>query len=116
VTAVIREASMIARVWKGVTLEAKAEAYLKYLQDTGVKEYQATPGNQGVYVLRRIGNGQAEFVLISLWESYEVIVKFAGDEIERAVYYPEDKEYLLSLEPTVTHYEVLMSPQKNWEI
>jgi len=32
---------------------------------------------------------------------------FAGEDVERAHYYPEDREYLLELEPTVTHYEVL---------
>ena len=103
---------MIARVWKGVTSEINAETYLQYLQDTGVKELIATPGNQGVYVLRRIENGQAEFVFISLWNSYEAIAQFAGEDIERAVYYPEDKEYLLSLEPTVIHYKVLVDPEK----
>ncbi len=104
---------MIARIWKGVTPEAKAEEYLKYMQGTGIKDLQGTPGNQGVYVLRRIENGLAEFVFISLWKSYEVIAQFAGEDSERAVYYPEDKEYLLSLEPLVTHYDVLVNPSSN---
>ncbi len=105
---------MIARVWKGVTSEINAETYLQYMQDTGVKDLLTTPGNQGVYVLRRIENGQAEFVFISLWKSYEAITLFAGEEIERAVYYPEDEEYLLSLEPSVTHYEVLVNPGQDY--
>jgi hypothetical protein len=29
---------------------------------------------------------------------------------ERAHYYPEDREFLLYLEPTVTHYEVDVAP------
>jgi hypothetical protein len=48
---------------------------------------------------------------VSLWESVDAIRKFAGPDIERAVYYPEDKEFLLELEPNVTHYEVLVRPQ-----
>ncbi len=43
----------------------------------------------------------------TLWESFESIRKFAGDDIEKARYYPDDKDYLLELEPHVTHYEVL---------
>ena len=31
----------------------------------------------------------------------------AQADVERAHYYPEDRDYLLELEPTVTHYEVL---------
>ena len=101
---------MIARIWQGATPEAKAEQYLDYMRQTGVKELQTTEGNRGVYVLRRIDNGQAEFTFISLWESWEAIRRFAGDEVERAVYYPEDSDYLVSLTPQVTHYEVLVAP------
>ncbi len=35
------------------------------------------------------------------------IRRFAGDDVERARYYPEDRAYLLELEPGVAHYEVL---------
>ena len=49
------------------------------------------------------------FLTVSFWESWDAIRKFAGDEIDRPVYYPEDKEYLLEFEPKVVHYEVLVS-------
>ncbi len=101
---------MIARIWKGLTLESRADQYLAYMQETGVKELRETPGNQGVYVLRRITDGQAEFVFISLWESFDAIRRFAGEEVDRAVYYPEDKAYLLALDPHVMHYEVVAAP------
>jgi hypothetical protein len=32
---------------------------------------------------------------------------YAGEDVTRARYYPEDTRYLLELEPAVTHYEVL---------
>ncbi len=100
-------AHLIARVWRGRTPAAKADAYYEILQQTGLKEYQATAGNQGVRVLRRMDGDEAEFVLISFWESEEAIRRFAGDDIERAFYYPEDDDFLLTFEPTVIHYEVL---------
>jgi heme-degrading monooxygenase HmoA len=98
---------MIARIWRGVTPEAKADRYLEYLMATGLKDYRATAGSRGVQVLRRIHDGRAEFLLISVWESFDAIRQFAGDDVEKAVYYPEDKDYLLELEPTVAHYEVV---------
>lgn len=101
---------MIARIWHGTTREADAGAYLDYVQRTGLQEYRTTAGNRGVYVLRRTGRGKADFLLISLWESNEAIRGFAGDDIEKAVYYAEDKDFLLELEPDVTHYEVLVEP------
>jgi hypothetical protein len=69
---------MIARIWRGVTPAEKADQYLEYLEKTGLKDYRAVPGNQGVQVLRRTYEGKTEFLLISLWESYETIRAFAG--------------------------------------
>ncbi len=85
---------------------SKGDAYAAYLRRTGVPECRATPGNRGVEVLRRTAGGETHFLFISLWDSMDAIRTFAGDDVERARYYPEDREYLLELEPTVTHYEV----------
>lgn len=98
---------MIARVWRGTTPAHKADEYLTYLEATGLKTYRATPGNQGVQVLRRIVGDEVEFVLTSLWDSLDAIRTFAGDDYERAVYYPADKDFLLAFAPTVDHFEVM---------
>ena len=103
---------MIARTWHGVTDASKSDEYLEYLNETGVPEYQATEGNLGVYVLRRIEDDKAHFLLLTLWESADAIKKFAGSDMEKARYYPEDDKFLLELEPMVTHYEVMVEPKK----
>jgi len=100
---------MIARIWTGRTLASQADEYMSYMQTTGVRELRATEGNCGVYVLRRIDGDEAEFTFISLWASLEAIRRFAGEEIDRAVYYPEDRRYLLRLDPNVGHHEVLVA-------
>ncbi len=100
---------MIARIWKGRTLASQADRYLDYMLTTGVHDLRATEGNQGVYVLRRMEDGQAEFTFLSLWDSLEAVRRFAGEEIDQAVYYPEDHDYLLALDPKVAHYEVLVA-------
>lgn len=101
---------MIARIWRGVTRESDKDTYFEYLKQTGLKEYASIPGNQGLWVLWRVSGGEAEFTLISLWESWDAIKAFAGADYERAVYYPEDERFLLHPDPHVTHYEVLESP------
>jgi hypothetical protein len=58
----------------------------------------------------KVPSGEAHFLFFSLWDSWEAIRAFAGEDVDRARYYPEDAEYLLELEPTVTHYEVLLAP------
>ena len=97
---------LIARLWHGAVPAAKGDAYAAYLRRTGVTECRATPGNRGVEVLRRTVGGATHFLFISFWDSMDAIRIFAGDDVERAHYYPEDRDYLLELEPTVTHYEV----------
>jgi heme-degrading monooxygenase HmoA len=97
---------MIARLWRGLTPAHLAEDYLRYLHATGLKDYAATDGNRGMLVLGNVGAEQAEFALISFWESMDAIRRFAGDDVEKAVYYPEDEKYLLTFEPKVAHYEV----------
>jgi heme-degrading monooxygenase HmoA len=101
---------MIARTWHGVVLTEDADAYHAYLLRTGVPDYRTTPGNEGVYVLRRAEGERTHFLLLTFWASWDAVRAFAGDDVERARYYPEDRRYLLELEPTVTHYEVLEHP------
>jgi heme-degrading monooxygenase HmoA len=100
---------MIARTWHGRVPAAKADAYHDYLLRTGVADYAGTPGNHGVHVLRRVEGEVAHFLLITYWESIEAIRRFAGEDYERARYYPEDDGFLLEREPFVTHYEVLLA-------
>ncbi len=101
---------MIARIWRGTVKASDKDSYFDYLNKTGLPDYRATRGNRGVWVLRRVHEDVAEFTLISLWDSYDAIRAFAGPEYEKAVYYPEDRNYLLALDPHVTHYEVLAAP------
>ncbi len=98
---------MIARIWTGFVREADKDTYYEYLKRTGLDEYASIPGNRGIQVLRRVHDGKCEFTLITLWDSYVAIRAFAGDEYEKAKYYPEDEKFLLALEPFVKHYEIM---------
>ena len=98
---------MIARTWHGVVEVEKAGKFLDHLKRTGLPDYRATEGNRGVYVLRRVEGDQAHFLLLTFWDSVEAIKRFAGEDVERARYYPADEEYLLEKELRATHYEVL---------
>jgi heme-degrading monooxygenase HmoA len=100
---------MIARIWHGKTTTSKADDYLGYFRETGLADYQATKGYLGVIVLRRDEEHQTDFLILTLWESKESIIQFAGDEMDKARYYPEDTQYFLELEPNVKHYEIVLN-------
>ena len=98
---------MIARLWFGSTRLEDADAYVDYLSLTGVATHLATPGNRGSLVLRRRVDERAEFLVLSLWESEEAIARFAGEEIGRAIYFPEDGLYLVERRDEIDHYELV---------
>jgi heme-degrading monooxygenase HmoA len=102
-----RTAAPLARVWWGTTRAADAEIYLDYLRQTGLREYQDTDGNRGALALRRVADGRADFLLISFWESDQAIRNFAGDEPNRARFYPEDERFLLEGDALAAHYELV---------
>jgi heme-degrading monooxygenase HmoA len=64
------------------------------------------PGNLAVYLLRRIEGDVAHFLTLTHWQSLQAIEAFAGSDIARAKYYPEDADFLLAFEPTIEHYEL----------
>jgi quinol monooxygenase YgiN len=103
------QSSPVVRIWRGRTRPEDRERYVEYLKQTGVRECRATPGNLDVRVFTRITAGAAEFVFVSTWASRDAIAAFAGEDTDRAVYYPEDSRYLLEREPTVTHYDLVVS-------
>jgi heme-degrading monooxygenase HmoA len=100
---------MIARSWHGRVPSSKADDYFDYLQKTGLADYTSTHGNRGLFVLRRDEGTVTHFLITTLWDSFEAIKRFAGEDYERARYYPEDDAYLLEREPQVTHHEVLVA-------
>ncbi len=97
---------MIARIWHGKTKSKDYDEYTELMKSLAIPDYKNTKGFVDLIFLRRIENDIAHFTLITFWENLEVIKNFAGEDFEKAKYYPEDKNYLLEFEEKVIHYEV----------
>ena len=54
-------------------------------------------------MLRRTLGDQTEFITLSFWDSLDAVRAFAGDDYERAVYYPADTAFLPELLVTIEH-------------
>ena len=102
---------MIMRTWRACTAEADADTYYDYMSKAGLRRVQSAPGNRGVFVVRRLVQGKAEFLVMSLWESMEAVHAFAGPDATRAVFNPDDEHYLLEYDVTVRLYDVLAAPE-----
>lgn len=98
---------MIVRMWHGRTPTSKAPAYRTFLNERAIQDYQSIAGNLSVNILERKDGEVTHFITLTFWENIAAIKSFAGDDVERAVYYPEDKDFLLEFEPKVIHYEVV---------
>jgi hypothetical protein len=101
---------MIARLWKGVAASSDdAELYQRHLTANVFPSLAEIQGQRGGYVLRRENAGQIEFIVITLWDSWNAIRRFAGDDPVRAVVEPEAREVLTEWDDFVAHYEIAHS-------
>jgi len=97
---------MIARIWKGYTKLEHLEEYTNFMKARAIPDYSKTDGFVKLTFLKRIDKDYAYFNLVTFWKNMEVIKNFAGEDYEKAKYYPEDKDYLIEFPEKVIHYEV----------
>jgi heme-degrading monooxygenase HmoA len=98
---------MIDRIWHGRTSRRRADEYAAFLTERAIPDYREAEGNLDVSILRRDDNDVTHFVTVTRWESEEALRAFAGDDLRRAKYYREDRDFLLEMEPEVQHYTVV---------
>ncbi len=97
---------MIARYWRGRVRARDAASYVDYVRRTGIAGQRGTPGNVGSMMLVRGEGDETEVAVLSLWESFEAIRRFAGEDPEVAVFYPEDDQYLTGRDLFAQHFDV----------
>ena len=103
----------ILRRWTSRIRTKDEEAYVDYLAVTGLDDYRSTPGNLGCQLLlRRLGDGSTQVTMLSWWASIDHIRAFAGDDISRARYYPQDDDFFLEKPLTVEHHEVSVARKR----
>lgn len=97
----------VVRLWHGWVETVNKDEYIAYMARSGMAGYRETPGNRGAYIMSRDHeDGRSTIVTVSYWESFDAIRAFAGDEIDRARFYPEDDQFLVDREWIVTHFVV----------
>jgi len=101
--------SVIARVWHGRTLKAKADEYEHYLA-AAITKFPTIKGNLGYQLLRLDGGPDGdeyvEFQVVSYWKDLDSIRAYAGADIRRTHDLPRDKDFLVNMEPLVRNYEL----------
>ena len=98
---------MIARRWHGRVPVVKAEEYLRLMDEVGLPDYRSTEGYRGAWCLHRHQGGVVHVEMFTFWDDLEAIRRFAGADLTKAKYYDFDPDFLLELEPEVTHFDVI---------
>jgi len=100
----------IARIWRGRTTAARADAYAEYLYEVGVKPLAEKA--LGVQMFREDRETETEFVTISYWESVEAMSRFAGPDPRRIHHLARDAEFLVELPTGVQVLDIVAVMEK----
>ena len=88
----------IMRLWHGEVAIEKADEYEQFMIEKAAPDYGSVDGLLKLYFQRRNEDTIAHFLLVTIWDSFESVKKFAGAEPKIAKYYPEDDNFLLEKE------------------
>jgi hypothetical protein len=102
---------VIARVWHGWTKPENADAYEEFMRTNLLPTLTGhVPGFRGGYLSRRDSDGEVEFLVMTLFDSFEDVRLFAGDDYELPVIEPEAARLLSRGDDRAVHYEVVVAP------
>lgn len=101
---------VILREWRAEIRRALRDEYVAYVTATGLAAYRSTPGNLGASIaVRDLDAERSEIVTLSWWTDMEAIRAFAGADGERARYFPDDDQFLLTRPERALHYDAALS-------
>jgi antibiotic biosynthesis monooxygenase (ABM) superfamily enzyme len=99
---------MIARIWHGWTTPDKADIYENLLKTEIFPGIAAknVPGYRSIQLFRRALGGEAEFITIMWFDSWDSVKLFAGEDYEKAYVPPKARDVLLRFDERSQHYEI----------
>lgn len=100
---------MIARVWRGWTTPANADAYSQLLAGSVVPgiEARAIAGFLHIDILRRDDGDEVEFTTIMMFDSIDAIHRFAGEDATRAHIPAAARALLARFDDPSVHHKVI---------
>ena len=100
---------MVGRIWHGWTTSDNADAYENLLKTDvfpGI-EAKGVTGFKEIQLFRRpLNNGEVEFVTIMLFDSWDSVKEFSGEDYEQAYVPPQAREVLKRFDAKSQHYEI----------
>jgi len=104
--------SHILRSWSGRAAATNEAAYPRHFTKNVLPELYRIDGFLGADLLRRDLGGAIEYRVLTRWASMAAIAAFAGSDPGRAVVEPEGVAALISFDPRVEHFEILVEERR----
>jgi heme-degrading monooxygenase HmoA len=100
---------MIARIWCAHAVPANWPAYKDHFAENVLPELRQIDGYVSANLLKRETGALVEITVITVWDSWEAIDRFAGSDREAAVIAPQAAALLANFDRLVRHCEVAVS-------
>lgn len=101
-----RDGARFARIWRGMTTSANAEAYEAYWLENGVAGLKAR-GAVAVDMMRDDQGERTEFVTVSYWRSLDDMTGSSGQDPTATHHLDRDGEFLIELPEKVQVLRIL---------
>jgi len=102
---------VIARIWHGWTTPENADAYEELLRSKVFPWITDTvAGFRGGYLLRNDAGDEVEFVTLTLFDSFDAVRLFAGEDYQSSVVLPEAEALLSRYDEHSRHYQTRIKP------
>jgi len=99
----------IARIWRGRTVRAKADAYQAYLYEHGIKVLEQRA--LGVQLFREDRKGESWFTTISYWSDLDSMTAFTRGEPTKVHHLDRDAEFLMELPEAIQIHRIVLDRQ-----
>ncbi len=100
---------MISRIWHGWTTHKNANIYENLLKTEVFPsiERKNIKGYRKISLLKRVLEEEVEFITIMLFDSFEAIKDFVGDDYEKSYVPDKARQVLLRHDECSQHYEII---------
>jgi heme-degrading monooxygenase HmoA len=98
---------MISRLWGAIARSEYADAYIEHLQQETFPALRRLSGFKRATILNRPCDLGVEFLIVTVWESEQAIVAFAGADAQAAVVPEKVRRLMVQFDDRARHFNTI---------
>jgi heme-degrading monooxygenase HmoA len=97
----------VVRIWRALAEPANVSRYLEHFEREVTPQLNRSVGFVSGRILQRELPTGVELLVVTFWESLDVVKAFAGEDLEAAVVHPAARAVLLEADDRAANYRVV---------